>query len=162
MKFGFKLTIASIVVALVVAAAGWISIGRVRPGASSLQSEVGWKSGVCWGYCPRTASASEGDPSQHATSGRITLDPKLFVGPVRQAYTVAEKNPLLLSQLDCYCGCYETDGHRSLLDCYRSRHGATCQICTDEALEADRLFNSGMAPAQIKEALRRKFQTAAQ
>jgi hypothetical protein len=160
MKFKSKLAITVIVVALVVGAVGWMSIGRVRAGASSLQSAVACKSGDCCAYCPRTASASEGDASQHGSSGRITLDPKLFVGPVKQAYTVAEKNPLLLSQLDCYCGCYETDGHRSLLDCYRGRHGATCQICTDEALEADRMFTSGMAPAQIKEALRRRFQTA--
>jgi hypothetical protein len=160
MKPKDKFAIAAIVVALMVGAPGWISIGRVRSGSPSLQRTVACKSGDCCAYCPRTANASDGGASQHATSGRITLDPKLFVGPVRQAYTVADKNPMLLSQLDCYCGCYQTDGHRSLLDCYRGRHGATCEICTEEALEADRLFNGGMAPAQIKETLRRKFQTA--
>ena len=160
MKFGYKSAILVTAIVFVVAAIGWISIGRGRSGSASLQSAVACKSGDCCAFCPRTANASERDASQHAANGRITLDPKLFVGPVKQAYTVAEKNPMLLSQLDCYCGCYETDGHRSLLDCYRGRHGATCQICTDEALEADRLFNSGMAPEQIKETLRRKFQTA--
>jgi hypothetical protein len=160
MKFGYKSAILTTAIVLVLAAIGWIPIGRGRTGSASLQSAVACKSGDCCAFCPRTANASERDSSQHAANGRITLDPKLFVGPVKQAYTVAEKNPMLLSQLDCYCGCYETDGHRSLLDCYRGRHGATCQICTDEALEADRLFNSGMAPEQIKETLRRKFQTA--
>jgi hypothetical protein len=160
MKFGSKSAILATAIVVVVAAIGWISISRARTGSASLQSAVTCKSGDCCAFCPRTANASEREVSKPSSSGRITLDPKLFVGPVKQAYTVAEKNPMLLSQLDCYCGCYETDGHRSLLDCYRSRHGATCQICTDEALEADRLFNGGMAPEQIKETLRRKFQTA--
>jgi|ERR1700722_18476337 hypothetical protein len=93
-------------------------------------------------------------------AGRVTMDPKLFVGPVRQAYTIAAANPMLLAQLDCYCGCYKTDGHKSLLDCYRSRHGATCQICTNEVLDASRMFDGGMPAEQIKQALRRKYQSA--
>src|SRR5579872_957960 len=126
MKFGYKLAIPAAAVIVVVAAIGWISIGRVRTRSTARQSAVACKSGDCCAFCPRTTNVS--DRSQPGSSGRITLDPKLFVGPVRQAYTVAEKNPMLLSQLDCYCGCYETDGHRSLLDCYRGRHGATCEI----------------------------------
>jgi hypothetical protein len=160
MNFRYKIAILAIAIAFVAGAARWKSIGGARAGSAPLQSSVACKSGDCCAYCPRTASASDDVEPQRSNSGRITLDPKLFVGPVKQAYTVAEKNPMLLSQLDCYCGCYQTDGHRSLLDCYRGRHGATCQICTEEALEADRLFESGMAPQQIKEALRRKFQTA--
>ena len=64
---------------------------------------------------------------------------------------------MLLKQLDRYCGCYKTDGHKSLLDCYRSRHGATCQICTNEVFDASRMFDSGMTPEQIKESLRRQY-----
>jgi hypothetical protein len=116
------------------------------------------KSGDCCSLCPRTSSAAEHNLAK--SSNGITLDPRQFVGSVRQAYTIAEQNPMLLAQLDCYCGCYKTDGHKSLLDCYKSRHGATCQICTNEVLDASRLFDGGMAPDKIKEALRRKYQTS--
>jgi hypothetical protein len=117
------------------------------------------KSGDCCGFCPRISPVADHQADAKSANG-ITLAPKLFVGPVRQAYGVAEQNPMLLAQLDCYCGCFKTDGHKSLLDCYRSRHGATCQICTNEVLEASRLFDGGMPPDQIKETLRRKYQTA--
>lgn len=115
--------------------------------------------GDCCKMRPRVSPIVDKDAQPKSSNG-VTLAPKLFVGPVRQAYTIAEQNPMLLAQLDCYCGCYKTDGHKSLLDCYRSRHGATCQICTNEVLEASRLFDGGMAPEQIKETLRRKYQTS--
>jgi hypothetical protein len=53
--------------------------------------------------------AASGDP---AAKLRITLDPQNFQGPVREAYEVAEKDPALLAQLHCYCGCDKTDGHK--------------------------------------------------
>jgi hypothetical protein len=116
------------------------------------------KSGDCCSLCPIPAkgAATKADPK---SANGVTLDPKLFVGPAKQAYNIAEQNPMLLKQLDCYCGCYKTDGHKSLLDCYRSRHGATCQICTNEVLDASRMFDSGMTPEQIKESLRRQYQS---
>ncbi len=129
---------------------------------SRAQSTPACKSGDCCSLCPRPSKARDSKSDSKAdpkSANGVTLDPKLFVGPVRQAYSIAEQNPMLLKQLDCYCGCYKTDGHKSLLDCYRSRHGATCQICTNEVLDASRMFDSGMTPEQIKEALRRQYQT---
>jgi hypothetical protein len=128
-------------------------------GPARAESKPECKSGDCCSLCPRTSAATDDKAAKKSSNG-ITLDPKLFVGSVRQAYAIAEKNPMLLAQLDCYCGCYKTDGHKSLLDCYRSRHGATCQICTNEVLDADRMFDGGMPPDQIKEALRRKYQAS--
>ena len=115
--------------------------------------------GDCCKMCPRVSTIADKQTDLKSSNG-VTLAPKLFVGPVRQAYSIAEQNPMLLAQLDCYCGCFKTDGHKSLLDCYKSRHGATCQICTNEVMEASRLFDGGMAPAQIKETLRQKYQSA--
>ena len=51
-----------------------------------------------------------------ASGNRLTLDPDQFVGPVKDAYQFAGKNPGLISQLWCYCGCDKTDGHRSWCD----------------------------------------------
>src|SRR5579863_5202914 len=88
---------------------------------------------------------------------RLTLDPKLFQGPARQAYEIAEKDPALLAQLHCYCGCDRTDGHKNLLDCYRDNHGSHCAICTGEAIEAEKLADQGMPVEKIRDALRDRF-----
>lgn len=100
------------------------------------------------------AAAANGDAAQHL---RMTLDPNLFVGEVKQAYQVAERDPALLAQLHCYCGCDRTDGHKNLLDCYRDTHGAHCAICTGEAIEAEQLAQQGMPIEKIRDALRDRF-----
>ncbi len=110
-------------------------------------------SGKCCKVCPEDfAKAGNGD-----VEGRPVLNPLMFIGTVREAYIVAQQNPWLLAQLWCYCGCDKTNGHKSLLDCYRDYHGATCAICAGEALEANQLFNQGSPVDQIRDALRARF-----
>jgi Protein of unknown function with PCYCGC motif len=111
-------------------------------------------SGKCCKVCPGDFAKAE---KTGGLSGRPVLNPLMFVGPAREAYIVAQQNPWLLAQLWCYCGCDRTSGHRCLLDCYRDYHGATCAICTGEALEANQLFNEGSPVEQIREALRARF-----
>ena len=89
-----------------------------------------------------------------ATTERPTLDPARFFGVVREAYEVAQKNPALLAQLHCYCGCDKEVGHRNLLDCYRDEHGAHCPICTGEAVDAAKLADEGLPVEQIRRVLR--------
>ena len=46
---------------------------------------------------------------------------------VRQAYIFAARNPGVLEYVPCYCGCGETDGHTSNVDCFvasRASNGA--------------------------------------
>ena len=101
---------------------------------------------------------SGADPSGAiAKSERLTLDPARFNGAARQAYEVAEKNPALLAQLHCYCGCDKEIGHQSLLDCYRDEHGGHCPICTGEALEAAKLADEGLPVEQIRRVLREHY-----
>ncbi len=104
--------------------------------------------------CCKVHPATE---TEAATNLRRTLDPMQFTGPVREAYKVAEENPDLLAQLHCYCGCDRANGHKNLLDCYRDHHGASCSICTGEALEAKKLFDQGASIEMIREALRARF-----
>jgi hypothetical protein len=92
-----------------------------------------------------------------AASDRLTLDPAQFMGEVKEAYVFAGQNRALLAELWCYCGCDKTDGHKNLLDCYRGYHGATCEICTQEALQAKRMSEQGSPVDQIRDALRRRF-----
>jgi hypothetical protein len=98
--------------------------------------------------------AATGDPGARL---RITLDPNNFQGAVREAYEVAEKDPALLAQLHCYCGCDVTDGHKNLLDCFRDTHGSTCAICCGEARDAESMASRGMAIEQIRDALRARY-----
>ena len=53
------------------------------------------------------------------------LDPKQFTDPsVIKGYTYAKEIPEVFSQQPCYCNCDNNDGHRSLLDCFATTHGA--------------------------------------
>jgi Protein of unknown function with PCYCGC motif len=54
------------------------------------------------------------------------LDPKQFSNPsVVKAYSYAKEIPEIFSQQPCYCNCDSNNGHRSLLDCFATHHGAT-------------------------------------
>ena len=54
------------------------------------------------------------------------LDPKQFSQPpVVKAYSYAKEIPEIFSQQPCYCNCDASNGHRSLLDCFATDHGAT-------------------------------------
>jgi hypothetical protein len=92
-----------------------------------------------------------------AKGERPTLDPARFFGAARQAYEVAQKNPALLAQLHCYCGCDKEIGHQNLLDCYRDEHGGHCPVCTGEALEASKLADEGLPVDQIRRVLREHY-----
>ncbi len=109
------------------------------------------------GHCCCTARAEAETLAANAAPERVTLDPNQFVGPVKQAYEVAKKNPALLAQLHCYCGCDKTYGHRNLLDCYRGTHASVCAICLGEALTAEQLSEQGSPVEQIRDALRRQY-----
>ena len=109
------------------------------------------------GHCCCTGRAEAETTAPNASQGRLTLDPNQFVGPVKEAYKYAGQNPALLAQLHCYCGCDKAEGHQSLLDCYRSMHASSCEICTGEVLLAKRMADQGSPVDQIREAIRRNF-----
>src|SRR5271168_2285828 len=73
------------------------------------------------------ASAEAGADANNADGdASLTQDPNLYQGDTKQAYLVAREHPELLAQLDCYCGCEQHEGHKNLLDCFRTNHGAGC------------------------------------
>jgi hypothetical protein len=90
-------------------------------------------------------------------SNNITLNPDNFQGETRQAYLVAQQHPDLLAQLDCYCGCEQHEGHKNLLDCFRTNHGAGCATCTGEAVMAGEMFDKGTPADQIRNTLRERY-----
>jgi hypothetical protein len=106
------------------------------------------------GYMSSQPPAAGGDPGEQL---RVTLDPQQFPGNIREAYEIAGRDPALLSQLHCYCGCDKALGHRNLLDCYRDTHASRCEICLGEALDAEPMARRGMAVEQIRDALRARY-----
>jgi hypothetical protein len=86
------------------------------------------------------------------------LDPESFPSPAREAYRAARNNAALFAQLHCYCGCDRTSGHQSLLDCFRDQHGASCETCVGEAMDAQRMAKQGSKVDQIKQALKLRYE----
>ena len=55
-----------------------------------------------------------------------TLDPSQFADPqTMTSYQIAQIIPQVLERLPCYCGCYQSVGHRNNLDCFTDEHGVT-------------------------------------
>jgi uncharacterized protein with PCYCGC motif len=93
--------------------------------------------------------------SAHADG--LTLDPNQFQGDTKLAYEAAQKHPDLLAQMHCYCGCQEHEGHKNLLECFRTNHGAECATCMGEAITAAQMDEAGSPIEQIADALRKQY-----
>src|SRR5882724_2330128 len=65
------------------------------------------------------------------------------------AYTAANEMPEVLAQQPCYCYC-KRRGHRSLLDCFATKHAADCDICVREAIFAQQEHKLGKSAEQIR------------
>lgn len=85
-----------------------------------------------------------------------TLDPKQLPETNRSAfvaYSIASRIRKLLYQEPCYCPCDQNKGHRSLLDCYTSRHGVECTICKREVFYIFEQSKQGRTPSQIRKSI---------
>jgi hypothetical protein len=80
-----------------------------------------------------------------------TLDPTLFATTlVQNAYTVAARIKKFLYQQPCYCHCDQSQGHKSLLDCFAGRHGSLCNACMAEDFYTYEQSRAGKTGAQIR------------
>lgn len=112
-------------------------------------------------YADRVSNQGRAEPTaatiDYPAGDRITLDPRNFQGPVREAYAIAERRPGLLTQLHCYCGCDKQLGHKNLLDCYRDSHASRCEICVGETQDAGSMSGEGTPVEQIRDTLRARY-----
>jgi len=69
------------------------------------------------------------------------------------AYTLASHTAPTLYQLPCYCPCNKREGHKSLLDCFTSRHGVLCRLCQKEVVYSFLQQEKGKTPAQIRHSI---------
>ncbi|HEX5164843.1 MAG TPA: PCYCGC motif-containing (lipo)protein [Thermomicrobiales bacterium] len=118
------------------------------------------------------ASAPADDPGPlHAT---MLASVGTLPEPVHQAdhasvaaYQAAIEHPSVLASVPCLCGCIQSLGHTSNLDCYiesssrgmtiYSTHGLNCLICqriTEDALAG---AARGMSPAQLRMLIEEKY-----
>ena len=135
-----------------------VALAYLVPALSRLTKNDDARGAMCIaGHCCCSGIAEAETDAPKNSQPRLTLDPKQFVGPVHEAYAYAGKNPALLAQLHCYCGCDRAEGHQNLLDCYRGMHASSCEICTGEVLMAKRMANQGSPVDEIRDAIRRNF-----
>jgi hypothetical protein len=90
--------------------------------------------------------------AEAATLGETVMPASFFTGDpnVRRIYQVARENPALLDGIYCNCHCHETHGHRSLLTCFQSQHGADCDICLGEAEMAGEMQAQGKSLQEVR------------
>jgi hypothetical protein len=82
-----------------------------------------------------------------------TLEPTTFKrADLREAYQTAKEIPGVLVQQPCYCYC-QRKGHRSLLDCFKTDHAASCSICIREALLAAQMHRRQKSAEEIRRAI---------
>lgn len=82
------------------------------------------------------------------------IDPNSWTDPqVRRAYAAAKQYAHVLEKIYCYCRCKENIGHRALVECFESDHGANCDVCMTEAITVARMTEQGRTPAEIQKAI---------
>jgi len=80
-----------------------------------------------------------------------TVSPTEFSDVVVQnAYILAGRVKKILYQQPCYCHCDRSHGHKSLLDCFASKHGPACGVCMREAIYSYEQAHHGKTAAQIR------------
>jgi uncharacterized protein with PCYCGC motif len=74
-----------------------------------------------------------------------------------EAYAAARDAAATLDGVYCHCDCSKHAGHRSLLTCFESDHGAYCDICMGEAIVAHGMAQQGRPLEEIRTAIDRQF-----
>jgi hypothetical protein len=105
-----------------------------------------------------SAAGKDDVPAYHANPPSEplpeTVDAQQFPETVNQnAYALAAKVKAVLYQQPCYCRCDRNVGHKSLLDCFRDRHGSMCDVCKKEAVYSYEQTRRGKSPAEIRAAI---------
>jgi len=107
----------------------------------------------------RTVSAGHHPEPRPGITGAAVLPASNFGQDERlvRAYTAARAIPEVFDGLYCYCQCKKNFGHRSLLTCFESEHGASCDICLGEARMAAEMHAAGASLDAIRRAIDTRF-----
>jgi len=100
------------------------------------------------------------DPRPGITAAKILPDFAIPNNPgAMDAYAASRRAPATLDGVYCHCNCSKHAGHRSLLTCFESDHGAFCDICMGEAILASQMAARGESLLDIRAAIDRQFGT---
>lgn len=86
--------------------------------------------------CSESSSAPAKEQDS-AASHTLQLDSKHAALPdyvkkaspmVQETYMMAAKDPAALSAVPCYCGCFDTDGHTSNMNCFIKKIGPNNEV----------------------------------
>jgi hypothetical protein len=108
----------------------------------------------------RPAAGAHPDPRPGITAERVLPDVAVPRTPgSTEAYAAARAAAATLDGVYCHCDCSKHSGHRSLLTCFESEHGAYCDICMGEAVLTARLAARGTSLQEIRAAIDARFGT---
>ncbi|HXF96446.1 MAG TPA: PCYCGC motif-containing (lipo)protein [Gemmatimonadales bacterium] len=106
----------------------------------------------------RPAAGGHPDPRPGITAERVLAPGAVPRTPgAAEGYAAARAAPQALDGTYCHCDCARHSGHRSLLTCFESEHGAYCDICIGEAVLVARMAAEGRALDEIRRAVDRQF-----
>lgn len=110
---------------------------------------------VIWRFAvPADALAHHPDPRADITAASVVDAARYAAAPdVAATYAAAAEIPQILDGLYCHCDCSQHSGHRSLLTCFESDHGAACDICLAEARIAYQMHQQGQTLDEIRSAV---------
>jgi hypothetical protein len=104
------------------------------------------------------ATSGHPDPRPGITAAAVVPRAMLAGYPNEvSAYEAARQIPEVLDGLYCHCDCSKHSGHRSLLTCFESQHGASCEVCQREAMMAAQMHRQGSTLDQIRQAVDAQF-----
>ena len=102
----------------------------------------------------RQANAHHPAPRSDLTGAAVASADRYVTYPrVAQVYEMAAEIPEVLDGLYCYCDCSRHSNHRSLLTCFQDDHGASCDVCLNEAETAYRMTSEGRSLKEIRAAV---------
>jgi hypothetical protein len=107
---------------------------------------------------PAGGGGGHPDPRPGITAERVLTGAAIPRTPGSvEAYTAARAAAGTLDGVYCHCDCSKHAGHRSLLTCFESEHGAHCDICMGEAVLAAQLASRGTSLQEIRSAIDARF-----
>ncbi len=123
------------------------------------------------------ASSTDHESHDHASGDIQELTASADVLPsflegqhedIQLVYQVAGKATDILEWIPCYCGCGDSVGHRSNLNCFIAEtredgsilwddHGTRCLVCLEIAVESVQMAQQGKSLKEIREAIDTKY-----
>ena len=109
-------------------------------------------------FAAQPAAGAHPDPRPGITAERVLSEIAIPRMPGSlEAYAAARAAAGTLDGVYCHCDCSKHTGHRSLLTCFESEHGAYCDICMGEAMLASGMTKQGKSLTDIRAAIDRQF-----